>query len=247
MPHRRLSDRPSALGLSRALPPPLSPEDELALARAFRRTGDLQLRRAMVEANLRLIIKLAIDQDGTRGRLVPDLIQEGCLDLLEAVSRFDPERGVRLGAYAGFWIRAYMIGFKMANVRLVREARGRAGRRAFFRGEISPVELSLDSFGIDDGSALGERLPDPAPPVDQRLLQAEAAARANRQADALARTLGPRERAILDCRLRAEAPEPLRSVARRFGVSGERIRQLERDLLAALREGLDDERVLTAA
>jgi DNA-directed RNA polymerase sigma subunit (sigma70/sigma32) len=47
--------------------------------------------------------------------------------------------------------------------------------------------------------------------------------------------------------LRAEAPEPLRSVARRFGVSGERIRQLERDLLAALREGLDDERVLTAA
>jgi RNA polymerase sigma-32 factor len=246
----RRSFSPANVDLFRSpLPRPLSPADELVLARAYRRTGDMRLRNQLVKANLRLVVKMAVEHDRTRGRLLSDLIQEGCIGLIEAISRFDPERGVRLGTYAGFWIRAHLFGFNMANARLVRGSRGRAGRRAFFRGEIAPAELSLDTPRpeAEGGSGLYDHLADPAPSVEERLAEAEGQARARLGITALADRLSPRERAILDSRLRAETPEPLRAVARRFGVSGERIRQLEKALLQTLRANLEREPARAAA
>src|SRR5882757_8782223 len=85
---------------------PMTREHEHEVATEYRRTGDAHLAQQLVEANLRLVIKIAAEYSRFQGNLA-DLVQEGNLGLLDAVSRFEPERGVRLVSYAGWWIRAY--------------------------------------------------------------------------------------------------------------------------------------------
>jgi RNA polymerase sigma-32 factor len=215
----------------------LEPERERALTFEYRRTRSASVLRLLVESNLRLVVTLARAQDGTRGRWLPDLVQEGCLGLIEAVQRFDPDKGVRLGSYAAFWIRAFIMKFKMENARVVRGGRTRAARLAFFRGEPAPAELPLDAPGAgrEDDRSLGELLADPGPPVDMVLEVAETREHTRRCLKSLVRTLEPRERTILVERLLAEHPKPLRALGTRFALSGERVRQIERDLLARLR------------
>jgi RNA polymerase sigma-32 factor len=222
----------------RRLPPVLEAERERALTLEYRRTQSPGVFQLLVESNLRLVVMLARAQDSTRGRWLPDLVQEGCLGLIEAVRRFDPNKGVRLGSYAVFWIRAFLMKFKLENARVVRGGRTRAARAAFFRGEPAPAELPLDAPGAgrEDDRSLGDLLADPGPPADIVLEAAETRERASRCLRSLARTLEPRERTILAERLLAEHPKPLRALGERFAVSGERVRQIERDLLARLRD-----------
>lgn len=83
--------------------PLLSPEEELIVSRKAR-DGDPQAHRRMVESNLRLVVKIAKHYLG-RGMLFLDLIEEGNLGLMHAVSKFDPEMGFRFSTYATWWIR----------------------------------------------------------------------------------------------------------------------------------------------
>lgn len=85
----------------------LTPEEELALAERIR-AGDLQARAHMIQANLRLVISLAKKYLGL-GLAFQDLIQEGNLGLMEAVNKFDPDRGCRFATYATWWIRQAMM------------------------------------------------------------------------------------------------------------------------------------------
>ena len=157
--------------------------------------------------------------------------------MLEAIRRFNPDKGVQLLTYARFWMQAFMMKFLVDNTRLVRQSRTRAGRLAFFRGLSVPSELSLDTVWDRDGSvgSLGDRLAHPGAPADVLLEQAESAQAAREKVASFAAPLGVREGAILRRRLLADAPESLRSLGKRFSVSGERIRQIERKLRVALR------------
>lgn len=86
--------------------PPLSGETERALARSMRR-GDRTARERLILSHLRLVVAVAREY-GETGMDLLDLIQEGNLGLIEAVDRFDPERGLRLSTYARWWIRQAM-------------------------------------------------------------------------------------------------------------------------------------------
>jgi RNA polymerase sigma factor (sigma-70 family) len=108
---RRLDDAPRE-----ALPA----AEQDRLIRELRRTGDPAIERRLVETNLRLVLKIARSLDRTRGRAFDDIVQEGCVGLIEAIRRFDPTKGARLTTYAGFWIRAYIMKYVMENVRIVR-------------------------------------------------------------------------------------------------------------------------------
>lgn len=87
--------------------PLLKPEEEIALAKRVRR-GDAEARRQMIQANLRLVISIA-KRYGHLGLPISDLIEEGNLGLMRAVSKFNPGKGFRFSTYAAWWIKQYVL------------------------------------------------------------------------------------------------------------------------------------------
>jgi RNA polymerase sigma-32 factor len=216
---------------------PLPAAEQDRLAREFHRTGDPAIERRLIQSNLRLVLKIARGLDRTHGRAFDDMVQEGCLGLMEAIRRFDPDKGARLTTYAAFWIRAYIMKYAMENVRIVRAVRTRAERAAFFKGSVGSPEVSMDA-PRRDGSTLADALPDWRTPPDGRLEVAELAWRARQSAGALAPKLSPPYKQVLRERLLAEEPAPRQSVARGLSLSGERVRQIEVHLQGMLRSEL---------
>jgi len=123
-------DHESHLGLARYDPlrhylfeisryEPLTQEEEQRLARLFRDGKDLSAARRLVTSNLKLVVKIAFLYNKVYANLM-DLIQEGNVGLLQAVKKFDPDRGTRLPTYASWWIKAYIIKFILDNFRIVK-------------------------------------------------------------------------------------------------------------------------------
>ena len=98
---------------------PLSPEEEQKLARLFRDSQDKDAGRKLVTSNLKLVVRIAFLYNKVYANLM-DLVQEGNIGLLQAVRKFDPDRGTRLPTYASWWIKAYIIKFILDNFRIVR-------------------------------------------------------------------------------------------------------------------------------
>jgi RNA polymerase sigma-32 factor len=111
--------------------PLLTRKEEVALAQKYRETHDPAMARRLVESHLRLVVKIA-RQCCSRQSLLPDLIQEGCLGLIRAVEKYDPDRGIRLSSYAAWWIRAYIYQYIMANSRMIKVATTFTQRKLFF-------------------------------------------------------------------------------------------------------------------
>lgn len=216
---------------------PMTREHEHQVATDYVRTGDPQLARTLVESNLRLVIKIAAEYSRFHGNLA-DLVQEGNLGLLEAVSRFDPTRGVRLASYAGWWIRAYILKCILDTARIVRAGRSRAERRGFFHGQAPPVDVSLDDpLGGDESSAtLLDRLADQRiEAADTSLETAELHAILREEIAQFGSELGERDATVFRERLIAEEASPRKEIANRFSLSRERIRQIEKRLLERFR------------
>jgi RNA polymerase nonessential primary-like sigma factor len=98
--------------------PLLTAEEELALARAMR-DGDFSARQTLIERNLRLVVSLARHYVN-RGLALPDLVEEGNLGLIHALTKFDPERGFKLATYATWWIRQSIERAVMSQSRTIR-------------------------------------------------------------------------------------------------------------------------------
>jgi len=131
------------------LHPLLTADEELALARAFRETGDKRAAHTLVTANLRFVVKVASGYRGYGLRL-PDLIQEGNLGLMKAVQKFDPDMGIRLVSYASWWIRAYIQAHVLQSWSVVKLGTTQAQRRLFFALGRTRRELSRAGAGADD-------------------------------------------------------------------------------------------------
>jgi RNA polymerase sigma-32 factor len=110
----------------------LTREEEGALARKYRDTGDLDAAAQLISANLRLVVKLAHEYHRNPLSLL-DLVQEGNIGLMQAVKKFDPERGVKLSTYAAWWIRAYILRYIMDNWKMVKLGTTEAQRKLFFK------------------------------------------------------------------------------------------------------------------
>jgi len=131
--------------------PVLSAEDERALALRVYEDKDEQAAQALAVHNLRLVVKMAYKYRRAWANML-DLIQEGNIGLLEAVSRYNPYKGARFSTYAAFWIRAYLLRFILEHSRNVKVARTRAGRKLFFR--LSKEREKLRALGIEPGPKL---------------------------------------------------------------------------------------------
>lgn len=257
----------------------LSPEEEREVAVRYHETGDQEAARRLVTSNLRLVIKIAF-QYHRQWANVLDLIQEGNVGLVEALSRYDPYREIRFSSYAQYWIRAMILRFLLDNFRLVRLGSTRAGRKLFFQLQkerdrlisegIDPTEARLaERLGVaakeiqavdqhmrapalslhapagdeEDGRTLGEIVAETNPQnPETQAARNELVDLISDRLDKFAATLtDPRERVIWDRRLRAMEPESLSTLGEEFGVSKERVRQVEARLKNRLKQFLRTE------
>jgi RNA polymerase sigma-32 factor len=213
--------------------PPLTPGQERTLTEEYARSRDPGLARRIASANLRLVIKMAAGYARRSSMSLEDLIQEGTIGLMEALERYDPARGVRFATYATWWIRAFLLKHLVDGARLVRAGRTRADRQAFFRGGAPPVELSLDApaDATGEGPSLLEAMAGSAQSrPDQLFEEAEALAVVQARAERFERGLSPRQAVVFRERVLHPDTVHLRELASRFGVSRERIRQIEKGL-----------------
>lgn len=111
--------------------PLLSPEEEYQLALKLRDQGDLNAAKMLVQANLRLVVKIAFEYRTIYSNIL-DLVQEGNIGLMKAVSKFDPTKGARLGYYASWWIRSYILKYLLDNFRLVKIGTTQAQKKLFY-------------------------------------------------------------------------------------------------------------------
>lgn len=109
----------------------MSPEEQQELAVKFRETGDLNLAKRLVTTNLRLVVKIALEYRSAYNNVL-DLIQEGNVGLMKAVSNYDPYKGTRLSYYASWWIRSYILKFLLDNFRLVKVGTTQAQKKLFY-------------------------------------------------------------------------------------------------------------------
>jgi RNA polymerase sigma-32 factor len=254
--------------------PPITREEEHALAVRWVEHHDREAARHLVLANLRLVVKIAMEYRRAWTNVL-DLIQEGNLGLLQATQRFDPYKGVKLSSYAVYWIRAYILKYIIDNIRLVRLGKTRAERKLFFRlnkekrelerlgfepeprllaerlkvsesdvvdmdQRLARGDLSLQApaFSGDDSREVGDLLPGASASAEDNVADAELRKVFMERVREFAATLDPRDRRIVDARILAEEPLSLQELGTEFGVSRERVRQLEARIVEKLREHL---------
>lgn len=126
--------------------PMLHAEEEYTYAKAWRSQGDLQAAHRLVTSHLRLVAKIAMGYRGY-GLPVADLIAEGNIGLMQAVKRFDPEKGFRLSTYAMWWIRASIQEYILHSWSLVKIGTTAAQKRLFFNLR----RMKKDLQRIDEG------------------------------------------------------------------------------------------------
>jgi RNA polymerase sigma-32 factor len=125
--------------------PLLTREQEHDLAVRFKETQDPALAYRLVTANLRLVVKIAMEYRRAAFSVL-DLIQEGNVGLMQAVQKYDPYRGVKLSSYSAWWIRAYILRYLMDNWRMVKLGTTQAQRKLFFNLRKEQEKLLSQGF-----------------------------------------------------------------------------------------------------
>lgn len=136
--------------------PLLTREEEHRLAKEYQSTGDVRAAYRLVASNLRLVVKLAHEYHRNPLSLL-DLVQEGNIGLMQAVKKYDPDRGVKLSSYAAWWIRAYILRYIMDNWKMVKLGTTEAQRKLFFKLRQEQEKLISQGFEASP-RLLAERL-----------------------------------------------------------------------------------------
>jgi RNA polymerase primary sigma factor len=203
---RRLGDNPQ-----------LTREQEYELSRRARK-GDEEARRTLAVSNLAFVVAIA-KKFANRGARLDDLIQEGNIGLMKAIEHFDSKKNVRFATYAVWWIRAYITRYLKDNRSQVRG--GESERQ-------SMVDFSLDAAIDDDGDTTYlERLEDSGPNPQQQFISQEKDTEVQEALARVRKRIGDLGWAILQERLTQDKPRTLEELGQRWGVSRERVRQVE--------------------
>jgi RNA polymerase sigma-32 factor len=246
--------------------PMLSPEEEYMLGKSWREHGDIDAAHKLVTSHLRLVAKIAM---GYRGYGLPlsELISEGNVGMMQAVKRFEPDRGFRLATYAMWWIRAAIQEYILHSWSLVKMGTTAAQKKLFFNlrklkgqmraideGDLSPEQVNKIATTLDvpesDVISMNRRLGSPDHSLNAPLRQdgdgewqdwlvdesdnqeirlaenEELGKRKHLLKDAMG-SLNDRERRILTARRLQDEPITLEDLSQEYGISRERVRQIE--------------------
>jgi RNA polymerase sigma-32 factor len=246
--------------------PMLTQQDEFVLAKRWRENGDRDAAHQLVTSHLRLVAKIA---RGYRGYGLPiaDLISEGHVGLMQAVERFEPERGFRFATYAVWWIKAAIQEYILRSWSLVKMGTTANQKKLFFRlreakskifaldeGDMRPDQVKLiakrlgvtehavidmnrrlggdaslnDSIREDgDSGEWQDWLMDESPNQETTLVASDEFDNHRKVLSDALGVLNGRDRRIFEGRRLTEDPITLAELADEFGVSRERVRQIE--------------------
>jgi RNA polymerase sigma-32 factor len=237
----------------------LTPEVEQDLALRCR-NGDREAGRRLIEGCLSHVIAIALEYR-LCGIPMEDLVQQGNLGLLKAVERFDPTRGTRLGAYAAYWIRSEIREYVERHYRIVRLGSSKEERRAMWlyrrtredrpealaamsglsterATELLPLLRSLDVSLTPPGDgapSVADHIADGAGSAEDALGDAEVRDLLRTTLDGMRPELSARDLDIVQRRLLADEPATLEQIGDSWGVSKERVRQVEEKVMTRMR------------
>ena len=269
-------------GLSRYLGeirkfPLLAPEEEYMFAKSWKEHGDPESARRLVTSHLRLVAKIAMGYRGY-GLPVSEIVSEGNVGLMQAVKRFDPDKGFRLATYAMWWIRASIQEYVLRSWSMVKMGTTAAQKKLFFNlrkaknnigaieeGDLTPDHTATlaDKLGVTETEVteMNRRLSGGdaslnAPlrsesesewqdwladdTIDQETRLAEREEMGDRHqllVDAM-KDLTDRERDIIQARRLQDEPATLEELSQKYGVSRERVRQIEVRAFEKLQRGM---------
>ena len=259
--------------------PMLTAEEEYMLAKRYKEHGDSDAAHKLVTSHLRLVAKIAMGYRGY-GLPITDLISEGNVGIMQAVKKFDPEKGFRLATYAMWWIRAQIQEYVLHSWSLVKIGTTAAQKKLFFNlrkiknqlvsidsGNLSPenvreIATRLDvkegevidmekrlfttdqslnvKLGDENDTEWLDLIEDQKDTHDKVIEKSnELDYRKNLFTKALS-VLNDRERNIIKLRKLKEPPLKLEELSKKYGISRERVRQIEEKALEKLRKKILD-------
>ncbi len=256
---------------------PLPADEQQQLAERFIEDDDVNAAKMLILTNLRLVVKLAREYQRRWTNLL-DLIQEGNVGLAEAITRYDPYRGVKFTSYAQYWIRAMILNYLMNHLHPVKIGSSRAGRKLFYnlkkarralikQGHTNPSPaLIAEYLDVDEKEVVRVAAQLDAPPVyldaqapghekttigelmksdhetpEETASSTEFSDRLRDVIDSFGDQIDDdREYAIWTERMIAENPKSLVELGGDWGVSKERIRQVEVQIRKTFKKFLID-------
>ena len=269
-------------GLSRYLTeirkfPLLSPEDEYMFAKRWKEHEDSEPARRLVTSHLRLVAKIAMGYRGY-GLPVSEIVSEGNVGLMQAVKRFDPDRGFRLATYAMWWIRASIQEYVLRSWSMVKMGTTAAQKKLFFNlrkaknnigaieeGDLTPEHVATlsDQLGVtptevtemnrrlsggdaslnaplrsESESEWQDWLADDTADQETRLAEREEMGNRHDLLTGAMKDLTDRERDIIQARRLQDEPATLEELSQKYGVSRERVRQIEVRAFEKLQRGM---------
>ena len=269
-------------GLSRYLTeirkfPLLSAEDEYMFAKRWKEHEDPEAARRLVTSHLRLVAKIAMGYRGY-GLPVSEIVSEGNVGLMQAVKRFEPDKGFRLATYAMWWIRASIQEYVLRSWSMVKMGTTAAQKKLFFNlrkaksnigaieeGDLTPEHVATlsDQLGVTptEVTDMNRRLSGPDSSLNAPLrsesesewqdwLADDTADQETRLAEReemddrhtllvnAMKDLTERERDIIQARRLQDEPVTLEDLSQKYGVSRERVRQIEVRAFEKLQRGM---------
>lgn len=205
---------------------PLSREEELEIATAYVTTRQSALAEQLIRSNLRAVVKLAVQHRRADVGLL-ELIQEGNLGLIQAVERFEPERGIRLVTYASWWIRAYIRRYLQVHSPATLVHEPDTGKVRRLRGGSALREVPLQSPSGSDQNAPVDWLADDSPSAEALLVEHEDDQVKRLTLQRQLALLDPQEQTVIRWRFMHEEPRTLREIGEALSLSRQRIHQIE--------------------
>jgi len=247
-------------------------EQEIELGKRIQEHGDSEAAYVLVTANLRLVVKIALEFQRVWMQNLLDLIQEGNIGLMQAVKKFDPYKNVKFSYYASFWIKAYILKFIMDNWRLVKIGTTQGQRKLFFKlkkekqklieegfdpkpkllserlgvseREIVDMDQRLDGWDVsldaplkdDSHTERIELLSAEVESVEDQVAKKEIETLLHNKIAEFKKTMTSRELEIFEQRIFSDSPATLQEIGDRYGISRERVRQVEKNIIKRMRE-----------